>query len=66
MGFMDENSPGRALYCGGRGYRDVGHSGAGRNPVKKMMCEAHDIKILSASHSVFDLDSGLRRNDDSL
>ena len=28
-----------------------------------MMCEAHDIKVLSASHDVFKLDSGFRRND---
>ena len=29
----------------------------------KMMCAALDIKVLSASHDVLKLDSGVRRND---
>jgi len=32
--------------------------------VTNMLCEAHNLKVLSTSHNAFKLDSGLRRNDD--
>ena len=30
----------------------------------KMMCAARDLEALCASHDIFELDSGLRRNDE--
>jgi len=44
----------------------IRHSGERRNPVKNNVRSTQYKKVLCASHSIFKLDSGVRRNDESL